>query len=139
MAFAVVFLVNGIFVYVALRSNSGVVTENAYEKGLDYNATLLLAKKQQALGWSHTISYEHGTLRISLKDKNGQSITGAEVIACIERPIESEVTIKNPLSETRDGEYSADIPLPKSGQWKFTVDIIWKQQHYQISKRLVVN
>lgn len=36
-AFLVVFVVNGFFVYQAINTNHGVVTENAYEKGLDYN------------------------------------------------------------------------------------------------------
>jgi nitrogen fixation protein FixH len=37
MAFLVVFIVNGIFVYMAVTTNHGVVTENAYEKGLRYD------------------------------------------------------------------------------------------------------
>ncbi len=37
LAFLVVFVVNGIFVYLAVSTNHGVVTENAYEKGLQYD------------------------------------------------------------------------------------------------------
>ena len=45
IAFLIVFTVNGFFVYMAIRTNHGVVTENAYEKGLEYNA---IVKKVQA-------------------------------------------------------------------------------------------
>ncbi len=37
LAFLVVFAVNGVFVYNALTTHHGVVTENAYEKGLDFD------------------------------------------------------------------------------------------------------
>ena len=49
--FGVMMAVNGIFVYLALSSFSGLETVNAYVKGLDYNATLRRGAAQKALGW----------------------------------------------------------------------------------------
>lgn len=49
MAFMVVFVVNGIFVYLAVNTNNGVVTENAYEKGMDYTRIVTEVRKQRAL------------------------------------------------------------------------------------------
>lgn len=48
MAFAVIFAVNGLFVYLATSTNKGVVTENAYEKGRDYNHIVEEVRKQKA-------------------------------------------------------------------------------------------
>lgn len=48
LAFLVVFAVNGIFVYLAVSTNHGVVTENAYEKGLDYDRIVIEVRKQKA-------------------------------------------------------------------------------------------
>ena len=44
--FGVIFVVDGIFITTALRTHRGVVTEQAYEKGLHYNQTLNEAKDQ---------------------------------------------------------------------------------------------
>ncbi|MDP6343656.1 MAG: FixH family protein, partial [Alphaproteobacteria bacterium] len=41
--FALIIVVNGIFVVLALNSFSGVSTENAYRQGLAYNQTLQAA------------------------------------------------------------------------------------------------
>ncbi len=47
MAFGVVFAVNGMFVYLAVSTNHGVVTENAYEKGLDYDRIVEEVRQKQ--------------------------------------------------------------------------------------------
>ena len=48
MAFLVIFAVNGLFVYLATTTHNGVVTENAYEKGLDYERIVDEVRKQKA-------------------------------------------------------------------------------------------
>ena len=47
IAFIIVFAVNGVFVYTAINTNRGVVTENAYEKGLDFNRIVAEVRKQK--------------------------------------------------------------------------------------------
>jgi len=42
--FLVLFIVDGIFVYLATSTHTGVVTENAYEKGLRYNEVIERAR-----------------------------------------------------------------------------------------------
>lgn len=48
MAFAVVFAVNGFFVYKAVTTSHGVVTENAYEKGLQFNDVVKQVRERRA-------------------------------------------------------------------------------------------
>ena len=48
MAFAVVFVVNGIFIYMAMQTHNGIVTENPYEKGLAYEQIVQEVKQQRA-------------------------------------------------------------------------------------------
>lgn len=55
LAFAIVFVVNGIFVYYAISTNSGMVEENAYENGLNYDRIVsqvreIKEKEQHAIG-----------------------------------------------------------------------------------------
>ena len=43
---------------IAVRTNTGLVTESAYNKGLAYNASIRAEEAQKALGW-------HGDLTIT--------------------------------------------------------------------------
>lgn len=138
MAFLVVLAVNAVFVYVAITSNSGVVTEHAYEKGLDYNDIKAEADKQLALGWNGVIDYADGVLQFTLKDKNQTPLTDAHAIAYIERPLEPALNRKIVLEEKAPGDYAATVPFPKKGQWHIAVSVLWQQQTYQISKKLII-
>ena len=55
------FTVDAIFIRAALTTNSGVVTEQAYEKGLNYNNTLQEAKDQPVV--QDKVSFENNILR----------------------------------------------------------------------------
>jgi len=138
MAFMVVLAVNIVFVRTAIRSNSGVVTEHAYEKGLAYNQVLAEVKAQHALGWQGRIAYENGSLRFRLQDKTATPIAGADVKAYIERPLEEAFSQTITLKETRNGTYEAAVQLPKKGLWDVTVSTTWNKQYYQTRERLIV-
>lgn len=138
MAFAVVFIVNGIFATLAIQNNSGVVTENPYKKGLAYNHTIAEAERQEALGWQTTLDYENEIFRFKLTDAQSQPIIGASVHAYFSRPIEAGNEFMLPLAPQKDGAYAARVLFSMSGQWEITVNVIWKNQKYQTTKRLVV-
>ena len=72
--FATFIIVDAIFVTVALDTNTGVVTEHAYEQGLHYDAMLDKVRAQEALGWQGTIDYAGGGVIFSLQDDKGADI-----------------------------------------------------------------
>jgi nitrogen fixation protein FixH len=49
--FGVIFVVNGVFIYLARSTFTGVSTEDAYHKGLAYNDVIRAAGSQHTLGW----------------------------------------------------------------------------------------
>ena len=51
-AFGVVVAVNMVFMASAIRTFSGISTDQAYEKGLKYNQQIAAARSQEQLGWS---------------------------------------------------------------------------------------
>lgn len=138
MAFAVVFAVNGVFVIVAVKNNSGLITENPYEKGLAYNRTIEKADIQDALGWQSTVDYHTNTLRFTLRDQQNRSITGVAAKASITRPLESGHELTLPLTEQKEGIYEAEVAFPLSGQWEITVNAVGDNRHYQTTERLMV-
>lgn len=138
MAFAVVFAVNGFFVYVATSTNRGVVTDRPYEKGIHYNETLAAQRAQSALGWTAQIEYDNAALSVKLADKDGNPLMGALARAYIARPIEADLRQDLQLSEIGGGRYAAPLELPKKGQWDITVSIEWNKTPFQSHRRLQV-
>ena len=47
IAFLVVFAVNGLFVYLATSTNSGLVVEDPYERGLEFDRIVSEVRKQK--------------------------------------------------------------------------------------------
>jgi len=137
-AFMVVFLVNGIFVYVATSTNRGVVTEHAYEKGIHYNQVLAAKRQQESLDWKTNVAFEDGVLSVMLSQATGAPLKQAQVQAFIRRPIEGGPEHRLLLKETQTGHYEAPLLLPKSGQWDVTVSILWNNTPFQMNTRLIV-
>ena len=138
MGFLVVLAVNVVFVRVAIQSNPGVVTENAYEKGLAYNDILAELKAEKALGWNATIRYEKGQLHVTIDDRQHQPLTGATVTASIDRPLQQGFNQTIELAPTDTTDYAAPVQFPLHGQWDITLSILWNQQHAHIRQRLMV-
>ncbi|MCD8496718.1 MAG: FixH family protein [Alphaproteobacteria bacterium] len=133
--FAVVALLDGIFVYMAVSTQTGVVTDNAYEKGLKFNQVLETAKNQPVL--QEKAEFKDGVLRWQLADENGVPIKDAFVSARIIRPVQDGLDFEARLMHKGDGIYEAPLPLPMRGLWKAQLKSTWNQQQYQTSLTLV--
>ncbi len=134
--FVVLAILDGIFVYVATITHTGVVTENAYQEGLDYNETITASAKQEALGWTSEIMLEGDIIKASLQDAEGEALVGAEVKALFIRPVVSGKDFTVTLNETGEGLYQLPVTL-EQGQWNVRIFVEWKQHTYQAAKRLV--
>ncbi len=136
--FVLLAIIDGIFVTIATKTHSGSVTEQAYQKGLQYNNTITAAQRQEKLGWQGAILFAGDRLQFSLKDHESQPLTGAEVTAYISRPTQSGYDFTINLEETVPGSYSAVADFPLKGQWDVRMAAQWQQQHYQQHRRIVV-
>lgn len=123
--FALIIVVNSIFIYVALGTHSGVVTEQPYEKGLAFNETLAKAKAQVNL--EHTVSYESGVLRWSLP--MGNAVVNANIV----RPVQDGYDFEIPLKHMGGGIYEANPTFPLKGAWTANLKAIWDNQQFQTS------
>lgn len=134
--FTVVFAVNGVFVYKAVSTHTGVVTEDAYEKGLAYNKVIAAVDAQEALGLTSKIEVLGNDIIYSLTDKNGKLVK-ADVSARLIRPNQSGYDYDVKL-QAEDGQYKAEANFPLKGLWRIEVLAKWDGQTYQQSKRVVV-
>ena len=131
-------ILDGIFVFIATSTHRGVVTEQAYRKGLNYNRTVEAAAIQQARGWQGVISMEEQTVSFNFKDKEQQPLSNAQVTAYFFRPTQEGHDFSVTLRETEPGTYRHPVNLPLQGQWEVKITAQWEKQHYQQRKRLVI-
>ena len=143
--FAVFMLLDAVFVYLAMSSHRGVVTEKAYEKGLAYNETVAAADAQQALGWQGEIAVagrsgveEPATIGFILRDAKGALRSGAEVQAKLIRPTQAGYDRVLLLEETEPGHYIGNVHIPLAGQWDIRVAATWQGRQYQQRRRVVI-
>ncbi len=129
--------VDAVMVTMAIRTNTGVVTEQAYEKGLEYNRTIEAASAQQKLGWKDNISLDGHALRYTLQDKHGNFPTGAEVKAKISRPTQDGYDFEVPLQRINDSTYGTDVSFPMPGAWNVRIFVKWPDRDYQSSESVL--
>ena len=122
--------VDAVMVTLAVRTQTGLVTEQAYEKGLAYNETLKAAAEQTAWGWQDTISVHDGNITYVLNNENGDAVTGAIVTAQFIRPVQDGHDFSVPLIPDHN-HYKAAITLPLKGEWGVRVNVKWKNRNYQ--------
>jgi nitrogen fixation protein FixH len=122
--FAVVFAVDGLMVSLALKTHTGVVTEKAYETGLNYNRILEDKRKQENLGWHLDMrTNSAGHIEVVAKDKDQTVIVGAKANVYLFRPTQEGFDQTVSLIETQPGHYQATPNYPLKGQWQAFVTI----------------
>ncbi|MAZ75684.1 MAG: hypothetical protein CMH31_00095 [Micavibrio sp.] len=123
--FALIIIVNSIFIYHALSTHSGVVTKKPYETGLAFNDILQKAKTQPNI--KHKVSYIDGVLRWNLP------ITNASVIVSIMRRVQDGQDFDITLQHVGNGVYEAKPIMPLSGTWTAKLKATWDNQQFQTS------
>jgi len=125
--FGIILIANGIMVFNAFDSWTGLSTDDAYRRGLAYNEQLAQAQKAEATGWQ-IAAHVAGTgimrqIHVTLHDKAKQPIRYADIQVAFQRPIERGHDFTVTLRSTGNGRYAGQVQLPKYGQWRlrFTV------------------
>jgi nitrogen fixation protein FixH len=73
-AMLLVVAVNGVLVFAAVDTFTGVTVGKSYDKGRAYNHVLEEAARQDALGWQPQAALEGGALRLTVRDRAGQPV-----------------------------------------------------------------
>ena len=126
------------FAYIAETTHTGLVTEQAYEKGLAYNGTIKKARRQEALGFSSAIERDGRRIIFTLKDGHGRGVTGAHVRLSLFRPVHDGIDRDFDMSGGENGLYTAAIEWPEKGLWELRIHAQTQEGGYQTSKRMVL-
>jgi nitrogen fixation protein FixH len=138
--FALIFAVNGYFLYAALSTHTGVVSEEPYRKGLAYNARIAADERQAALGWQADVAMgKDGRVELRLHDGAGKPVSGVRVVAMVGRPATKGFDRQLTLAEAELGAYAASVGRFEPGTWTASIEVfdgVTAVPVYRIRRRL---
>ena len=139
--FAVVLVVNGIMIWFAFASWTGLEAPSAYRRGIEYNRTLEAARAQAALGWRVELGVSRegprlAEIELRLEDRHGDLIEDAAVSALLVRPTSAGHDLAVDLPHDHAGRYRAEVALPLDGQWDVRVTAQARGEVYRLSERV---
>lgn len=122
--FGVIFAVNGVFLYQALSTHTGVIASEPYRKGLAYNERIAEEARQLELGWRDELTLAPAGDRVTLKltDSAGRPVGGLKIAGLIGRPSTTEHDIQLELGEQPAGIYAATVPALAAGTWLVSLE-----------------
>jgi nitrogen fixation protein FixH len=123
--FGVMLLANFIMAREAVKTFSGLDTNNPYDSGLAYNQDIAAAKTQEALGWSvelmRTPDGPATQLTATVRDKAGQPVTGLDVSMHFLHPAASKFDRYAAAGAIAEGVYAGAAELAP-GRWELEID-----------------
>lgn len=118
--FGVVISVNVLLAVVSARSWTGMVVDDAYIAGQQFETQRKAHEAQVSAGWSPDFSYTPGAARLVIVDGAGHPVDLGDVKVLINRPVGGHDDKMLALVRQADGSYEAPVSLP-DGAWDATV------------------
>lgn len=136
--------VNLTMVYLAIATNPGLVNDDYYERGQNYEHNLVsrLAKDP---GWTMRPDFPRDiqlnkptTLRVFLVDKAGQPVTPDSVTFYAYRASDKSMDFSVPMTEEGKGQYAAQVSFPLFGFWDGLIAVKQGEDEYTTGDRIIV-
>lgn len=140
----VVLGVNGLMVYFAFTTSPGLVIEDYYERGQNYERTML-SKNARDPGWVLHADIpedigvgERTRIRFFVVDRVGQPIAPDTVELFLYRPSDATRDFNVPMTVEGAGRYMADVSFPLVGVWDTLVAVRNGDDEYHVGQRIRV-
>jgi nitrogen fixation protein FixH len=139
--FGVVLAANGAMIWIAFATWTGLETEGAYQKGLDFNRALAAARAQGALGWQVDLDLSSADgrlarLELTLADRHHSLIEDAKVTATFVRPTQAGHDLGLEVPHIHAGVYRAEAALPLAGVWDLHLAAQSGGDTYRLRRRI---
>ena len=142
----IVVQVNIVMISLAFITSPGLVHEDYYEKGQDYEQNInKLSAQRNALAWSYTTDFPSKPVMnktahysFNLVDKYGVALIDANVLFSAYRPSDANADFKITMIETVSGRYEVNVTYPLKGMWQFTIAITSDTDEYSFTRRTSV-
>jgi len=136
--------VNATMVYFAIATNPGLVNDDYYERGQDYEETLISRRKADP-GWTiraeiprGIAANEEATIRVSLVDRAGQPVIADKVRFYAYRPSDKSADFSLPMPLVEAGRYAANTRFPLFGYWDTLVAVVHDGREYTTGDRIKI-
>lgn len=137
-------LVNAVFIYYAITTNPGLVVEDYYDKGREYEDNVMkIRAAQNALQWETQVAVPTKILtaqpdifRFSAVDSRGVPIMDADVSVVAYRPSDADADFKVRLNQVAPGQYQALIAFPLPGIWDLNFHVNDGENTFDLSHRI---
>jgi len=120
--FGTIISVNLTLAYYANSSWTGLVVKNSYVESQRFNDVTAEKRRQAALGWSASTSYENGVFSLDLTDDEGIAIRDAVVTALIGHPVQDRNDKTVTLLAEGGARYAGEVMLD-SGIWNVDLSV----------------
>ncbi len=122
--FATFIAVDVYMVTVAVTTQTGMVIDRPYERGLAYNQEIDAVARQQELGWRSGLRLDGTDVIFTLHDVAGHAIDGAVGTVTFFRHSHDGADFTLDLKGNGNGQYRADFSMYAiSGRWQVRVSI----------------
>ena len=139
--FGVVMSVNGVMIYEALSTLTGVDTDSAYQAGRMFERDVAMVKAQDARHWrvdaQVTPSPDGTGLEVIARDEAGRPLTGMQASAAFLRPTDRRLDRDIALVEDSPGQFRGNAEIV-AGQWELVIEISRHGEQLFRSKNRVV-
>lgn len=121
--FGVIFAVNGVLLWQAIATHSGLVANEPYRKGLEYNQRIDADERQQTLGWSEVVTiHARDGVAVTLTDQAGQPVSRMVLTGTIGRPSTVRHDVALRFEEPTPGRYVATVSGLEPGAWLINLE-----------------
>ena len=140
-----VLTVNLIMVYFAISTNPGLVNTDYYERGQDYEQTLM-SRQARNPDWTMRADIpqplrvgEPQSIRIVLVDRAGLPVDPDAVTFFAYRPSDAGRDFSLPMIREDKGRYVVKAAFPLIGVWDTLIAVKSGADEYSVSERVAVN
>lgn len=139
-----VLAVNLTFVYLAIRTDPGLVNADYYERGQDYERTMI-SRQARDPGWliradiprPLTAGVEE-SIRVVLVDHAGQPVDVDQATFYAYRPSDVSRDFALPMIREAEGRYLVETSFPLIGVWDILIAAKTGEDEYSVGERVNV-
>lgn len=136
--FLTVTAVDVVMITSALDSQSGLVTEHSYERGLAFNDLLAREARQEKLGWKLSVVQMAGRLSVAITDDKGQSVAVDRLELRLVRSSDARLDRTLAPVPAAGGRFEAELAGAPAGLWQVAVTAFRGEDRFDRVDTLVI-
>lgn len=133
--FLIVVAVDSVMIFLSIKSWRGVIDDESYTNGVNYNKTIRELEEQERLNWHINTEFVStgkltGVLHVSVLDGDDNDIENARVKAYFKHSLQEGDDKSFELTNYIEGDYFGDIKVKYPGKWLIKIHIDKNNEHY---------